>query len=1730
MTENFTFPDINTSDFDPFAGPEIVRVAPATEPQLEIWIASLLGGENASRSYNLSNSLRLEGNINRLAMEQAIQALVHRHDALRLVFSANGEHLFILRDVKTSIAYQDISAAAPDKQAQLITHYLTLDARRVVNLAEGPFLKVGLFKLAERVHHLVLTSHHIIRDGWSMGIMLQDLSALYTSYAQGLTPNLPAAPSFAQYAEEQLDFAQTDTYRATEKFWVDIYKNSIPSFDLPTDYPRPAVHTFESKRLDYPMDSELVTAVKKMGLKAGCSFVTTMLAAFEVLLHRLSGQEDIVVGLPTAGQSATGNKRLVGHCVNLLPIRSQLDSNLRFSDFLKVCKSTVLDAHEHQRLTFSHLLRKLNVTRDLSRTPFVSAVFNVDLGMNDGVDFHGLTHQLISHPKEYENFELFFNASGSESALTLEWAYNTNLYKAETIDRMMTDFDNLLRTVVATPSILISDIAFTSERKLLQNLAQWTPAKTVYPRQTPVHQLIAQTAATYPTKIALSFNNRDISYQAVNETANQLAHGLIQKGLQVGQVVGIALDRSPEMLITLLAVLKTGAAYLPLDPDYPTDRLTFMLTDSAAAMLITSGKYQGRLSSPAREVLIEPSLTESTAYPVAEPDRFVSGDDLAYVLYTSGSTGKPKGVMIEHHNLVNFLWSMLAAPGITNDDVLLAITTISFDIAGLELYLPLVAGATILMADTTTARDGRALLALLDTKRVSIMQATPSTWRMMLDAGWNKFLPLKALCGGEALSQDLAEKLTDRCHELWNLYGPTETTIWSTVKKIDKTELVTIGQPINNTQVYILDKFLRPVATETTGELVIGGEGVARGYLNRPDLTAERFIKLSFDNQPERLLYRTGDLGRVLKNGDIQCLGRVDQQVKIRGHRIELGEIDNALVAISDIKEAVVVAQEDRPGEQRLIAYVVPESIASSDSVSWQERWDAIYSTGLSVAEQVGGQKDVKEELKDWAKQSLNRIKRLQPKRVLEVGCGDGQLLLELAPEVIQYTATDYSQAAIDKLQHILATDPARWHSVTASVAPADEFSRIPDASLDLVLIHSVAQYFPDTGYLQRVIERATKAVAPGGCIFIGDMQGKNTLRMHHTADQFQRSSDESTVADFKKVTERRVLIDDELMADPAYFYLLQNHIPSISAVDVQLREGKFLNETTKYHYDVWLYVGNPPEVVNPTVVIDWQPDFSLAYLEQTLAKKPHASLQVRNIVNTRTAQDHSLLQLIDGLADDCLLSEARQKMSPGQNGVDPSVLWSLGEKYNFSAHVRWSADGTDNLMDVIYIPHNARKQIPGPPAIGEAGKASLKDFCRNPFAPTLAVSQRQEWKQQLRRTLPTYMVPGDFVILSSLPLTLNGKIDRKALPPVGRQEADSHPALMPPRTDIEKLVAEIWMESLRLNEISVLDNFFELGGHSLIAVQIMTRLEKETGKHLPLSMLFEYPTVEKLSLALQMDGKFIVWDSLVPIKPQGTKTPLYIIHGAGLHVMLFNTLAKNMDADQPIYGLQAKGINGVDEPLSSIEAIAAYYINAIKAQNPTGPYALAGYSFGGIIAYEMCRQLQQAGSEVKVLAMFDTHADQSNYLDPWISKIWNTLQSNIKKYLYTFILLKNDIAGTISYKKGSIKRRVNKLYGKLKYTEDYHKMFYGNQYKVYKSNQQATRDYRLTPQNVAIDLFRAEKRMYYIQDFEFLGWKPFALQGVTVHKVPGDHASLFNPPNDKEFARILQNLLNTKA
>ncbi len=1135
-----------------------------------------------------------------------------------------------------------------------------------------------------------------------------------------------------------------------------------------------------------------------------------------------------------------------------------------------------------------------------------------------------------------------------------------------------------------------------------------------------------------------------------------------------------------------------------------------MLTDSAACRLITSEKHGGRLVHQAKELRIEQVLINSAKYPANAPSRLVSGTDLAYILYTSGSTGQPKGVMIEHRNLVNLLYSMVDWPGITSDDVLLGVTTVSFDIAGLELFLPLLTGATLVLADAKTAKDGRALLERLSDHRtgsesISIIQATPATYKMLLASGWEERLPLKILCCGEPMSNDLARQLIPRCDTLWNMYGPTETTIYSTGTQITNAdERITIGRPIHNTQVYIVDEQLNPLPVGVVGEIYIAGDGVARGYWNRPELTAERFVPNPFGVK-SGLMYRTGDLGQFTDTGDIHCLGRIDQQVKIRGYRIELGEIENTLNALSDIREAVVVAREDRPGDQRLVAYVVPTSNERTDQlVDWHQRWDLIYDMGVryknetdqptddldtAITLQLSNQQDIREQADEWLQQSIKRLKALKANRIMEVGCGAGQLLFALAPDARQYIAIDYAQAAIDALKAKLARQTGAWQHVTAKTALANDFSGINDQSLDLVVVHSVAQYFPNMQYLVQVLERAVVATANGGCVFVGDVQGKATLRMHHTVDQFGQSTDAQLVGEFKKTVDRRVELDDELLADPAFFYELPRLIPRISAVDTQLREGTHNNETTKHHYDVWLYVGEAPVVVTADLSIDWRSGASVPTVEQKLTQYPSHVHQLTNVANARTARDYALLELLDKTPDTARIGTVKNQLDAIRpDAVDPTVFWTLGASCGFRTHIRWSDDGTDNQFDVVFIPVGRTSTVPArPTALRQPGRP-LDTYVKSPLQPAtvapVSAEHIRRWKKQAAQVLPDYMVPSDFVVLSAFPLTPNGKIDRKALPKPD-QPVHAEGSTTTPENKEEELLLSVWKNVLGRESISVQDDFFELGGHSLIAVQMMARLEKETGVKLPLAALFEHPTIRKLARLLTTDEKAVNWRSLVPIKPQGSRLPLYIVHGAGLHVMLFNALAANLDPEQPVYGLQAKGLDGQEEPLPSIEAIAAHYVAEVLDQNPDGPYVLAGYSLGGIIAYEMARQFMALGKQMKLLAMFDTYAPQAAADDPLYAST-SSPRTLVNKVIHTLKVLRQNPRRTIVYKTESVERKfveyywrvkdsrkvqdslsrgLIRLYWRLKFrTEQQHDVFTNLAYKIEMINTQAMLNYQPPP------------------------------------------------------------------
>jgi amino acid adenylation domain-containing protein len=906
--------------------------SPLTEPQLEIFLSAQIDSE-ASTSYNESFTLKMRGPFNEAAFRDSLQDLVSRHQALRATFATSGERIAFAPNANIDIPLEDLSALAPAERDARVRTAIDSEGRTPFDLVNGPVLRLRLFRLEPESHALVFTSHHIVCDGWSINVLLDEMSQLYSARVNHSRVDLPAPVQFGDYARTQAANRETADFAGVESYWMQQFAQLPPVLDLPTDRPHPAVKTFQGSTYRTRIDADTYKLIKQAGAKQGCTLFSTLLGSFAALLHRLSGQNDIVIGIPTAGQSMLDDGTLVGHCVNFLPIREHITENQTIGDLLKQTKRTVLDAYEHQTYTYGTLVRKLKVRRDPSRLPLIEVQFNLEK-VGAGLAFSGLDVEVDPNPKTAVNFDLFLNIGESDQGLQLDCDYNTELFDRETLGRWLRHYETLLRAIAADANQAVDRLPLLDEAERRQIVFDANKTAADYPRSTPVHQIIEEQAVRTPEAIAASFENQSLTYFELDRRANQLARHLIQLGVRPSSLVGICVQRSLDMLVGLLGIWKAGAAYLPLDPAYPPERLTYIMEESAIAVLLTQARLAvGLPISNTRVIPLDSDWDLIGRESKTSPNVTINSESGAYTIYTSGSTGKPKGVEVTHRNLANLLFSMRQAPGLTGDDRLLAVTTLSFDIAGLELFLPLITGAQVVIASRDETMDGDRLLARMRDSGATVMQATPSTWRLLLEAGWTGTPKLKILCGGEALPRDLADQL-QKCGEVWNMYGPTETTIWSATSVVDAGPgPVTIGPPIHNTQFYVLDKFNAPLPIGVPGELYISGDGVARGYYKRPDLSAERFVVDPFSSLPGQRMYQTGDLVRYLASGRFEFLGRLDNQVKVRGFRIELGEIEAVLAQHSPIRESVVVAREDEPGQKRLVAYVVADE-AQRPSVS----------------------------------------------------------------------------------------------------------------------------------------------------------------------------------------------------------------------------------------------------------------------------------------------------------------------------------------------------------------------------------------------------------------------------------------------------------------------------------------------------------------------------------------------------------------------------------------------------------------------------------------------------------------------------------------------------------------------------------------------------------------------------------------------------------------------------
>jgi amino acid adenylation domain-containing protein len=895
--------------------------------QQRLWFLNELEGENAT--YNIFMGLRLKGKLDRDALTKALQTILERHETLSTSFgNNNGAPIQIVKpNLKLDLPIVDLESLLDDRQRSERAKYLAKEeAQQPFNLAISPLFRAKLLKLSDTSHELFLNLHHTISDGWSMGILKNELSVLYQDFRAGRSPSLAPLPiQYIDFARWQRDWLQGEVLARQVNYWKNQLANIPPVLNLPTDKPRPAIQTFTGKQHKIQLSSELTQKLKQLSQKLGATLFMSVLTAFSILLSRYSHQLDIVIGSPISNRNHQEIESLIGLFANTLALRIDLQHNPSFQELLTKVREVCLDAYSYQDLPIERLVKKLQPERSLSHNPIFQTVFSLENIPNPIIELADLTITQFNIDPQTSKFDLTLALVETPAGLGGYWEYNTDLFEDATIERMSCHFQTLLKVIVADSTQSIAQLPLLTAPGKQQLLIDWNDTKIVHGDDKCIHQLFEDQVTKTPTQIAVVFEGQALTYQELDRRANQLAHHLQSLGVKPEVLVGICVDRSLDTIVGLLGILKSGGAYIPLDPAYPSERLAFMLQDSQISTLLTQQHLLPNLPAHSAQVICLDRDRESIAtQPQNSPESNTNPDNLIYTIYTSGSTGKPKGVQIIHRNVVNFLVGMQQHLQLTDRDSLLSVTSISFDILGLEIFLPLTIGAKVILASREVASDGFQLLAQLNDSNLTVMQATPATWRMLIAAGWTGNTQLKVLCGGEALPQNLADRLCEQNAEVWNLYGPTETTIWSTIDRVRSNEsLVTIGHPIANTQIYVLDEYLQPVPVGVHGEIHIGGAGLARGYFDRSELTTEKFIPNPFSTDPLSRLYKTGDLARYLNDGKIEYLGRIDNQVKIRGFRIELGEIETVLRKHPAIQQSVVTVTVDDSSENRLVAYII---------------------------------------------------------------------------------------------------------------------------------------------------------------------------------------------------------------------------------------------------------------------------------------------------------------------------------------------------------------------------------------------------------------------------------------------------------------------------------------------------------------------------------------------------------------------------------------------------------------------------------------------------------------------------------------------------------------------------------------------------------------------------------------------------------------------------------------
>ncbi len=1556
---------VNPTEFNPFVGAEIVSIIPATESQLEIWLSCALGGDDANRGFNESISLHFNGKFDVKSFEEALLAVVYRHEALHSAFNSDGTQMLVFKEVAFDYKFEDLSQKSNSDVASLLEQYTLEDALHVFDLVNGPLFKFRLYKLNEDEHYFIFNAHHIICDGWSLGIILRDLSKLYSAFKKHLLPDLEAPDLFSVYAHEQKEFVNGTIYRNNIDYWVNQHKQINPNLNLPIDYPRPTNRTFKSKRIDSKLEETIALSIKKIGIKEGCSLVNTLLAVFEIFIAKISGQKNIVIGLPAADQSASGRLNLVGHCVNLLPLKSNINEALSFIEYLKERKLAILDAYDHQQFTFGSLLKNLKISRDPARVPLVPVVFNVDMEMDNGVNFDQLTFKTISNKKEFRNFEFSLNVWGSEKNIQLEWSYNSQLFKPEKVEEMIQTFNQLLKRIVSDPNQKLEKL-LNSFNEFIGNAynpeAHYEISKKYwlykYSDKIPVLELPIRRATSLENKFESSLVQFKISESLLLSFKEKLDH------------YSISLEEGYVCLCNLLLYKYSG------EKDFITGIKLFS-SESLIALrnfIQPNDSFLSLFQSSAnnlREGLKHGDFTVADIETELNRRQIEYGPQLYSIkIEVQGTDHKIKSVNSGLDLIFRFLGSK---------------------------------NSTVLELEYNQTLFDKSVIEKMGYHFQGLMEALLNS-------------PDQPLNYLEYINVEERNHILESFNN--NLVGFAEDT---TIVELFESQV--LKTPKNLAVVY------KDIKLDYTG-------------LNEHSNQLGAYLRETYEIQPDDLIgiqlerseWQVISILAVLKSGGAYV--PIDPEYPLE--RIAYLKENSKCKVVIDEKELLkfeVLA--DNYSKNNLLKINTPNDLAY-----------VIYTSGST-----GQPKGVMVENRNIINYNSWFISEFQ------IANNEGTLLLSsftfdgvntsLFGSILSgsalYVIPNELVKSPKELAYYISNNNVTFIKITPShlnliLSDEESFNIFCSASRLRLLIVGGDKIIGND--ISKIKERTNK-------IEIVNHYGPTETTVGTIANKVEK--DEEVIPIGKPISNTQTYILDEFyqiqpIGIPGELYIGGKGVARGYLYNEELTKEKFVKNPFRKNERVYKTGDLGYWLADGRIVFIGRKDFQL---------------KIRGYRVEAGEIEKAILQF---------------------KGILNVLVTSKGEAENEQSLVAYLVG--DEMIDTNL----------------------LRAF--------------------LSSKLPSYMVPSQYEQLDLIPLLPSGKIDRSKIELKTQPIQSDHLNLS--STKEEMLVAKIWSDLLPIENIDKSANFFELGGHSLIAIKVVIRIENETGIRLPMSSLFEYSSIEKLANLLKKEDKTRKWKCLVPIKTSGNKVPLYIVHGGGLGVIVFHHISKYLDEDQPVYGLQALGIDGIDEPLDSIEKMANYYISEMLLQNPDGPYALAGHSSGGLIAFEMAKQLKNMGKDVKTLSIFDFNIDEAKrshtlseklnrQFSQFITILWFSLKSIYRSPLKTFeyygLLWKLRFISLKSKFGIHIKSELSETFINID--------------KAIELNSIAIKKYKLEPYDGLINLFVSIDKVYYQEDPIHLGWKPYAAKGIVRHIVNGDHDEMIMPPNNIEFAQILQKVLN---